>query len=503
MQISDRSQRSSSPRVAGDLGVNGTETHTAYVFMVGDVVFKAKKPIRTAFVDFGTAEKRREACEREVALNQRLCPDVYLGVAQLIDPGGVEAEPLVKMRRMPADRRLALLVTKDSDSHPFLDTIAELVAHFHARAERSAEIDRDATADAITVRWGANVSEVSGYQCDVLSEVEIDEVDRRARRYLRGRKDLFDNRIRESRVVDGHGDLLADDIFCLPDGPRVLDCLDFDEHLRHVDGVDDAACLAMDLEYLGREDLASRFLDRYCLEAADQPPDSLRHHYIAYRAFVRAKVACLRYMQGSLAASEDARLHCRLALRHLRVGTVRLALVGGLPGTGKSTLARGLSERTGAVVISSDRVRKELAGLDASSRQVSEFGEGLYTGTMTDRTYAEMLRRAATHLAAGQSVILDASWTLSGFRQHADLVASRSHSDLVELRCTAPRDVAIGRIRNRPLGDSDATPAVYDAMSAQAAPWTSATEVDTAAAPEESLAAAERIWHSTSEWRKD
>ncbi|RZL81663.1 MAG: AAA family ATPase [Rhodococcus sp. (in: high G+C Gram-positive bacteria)] len=486
-----------------ELDVDGAETHTAYVVMVGDIVFKAKKPIRTAFADFGTAERRRAACEREVALNQRLCPDVYLGVAELTDPAGGQTEALVKMRRMPSDRRLARLAGGGGDATSQVDAIATVIARFHAGAEQSAEIDRDATADSVGARWRANVCEVTSYRCDVLPATDVDEVKRRALRYLKGRKQLFEKRIREGRIVDGHGDLLAEDIFCLADGPRILDCLDFDDHLRHVDCVDDAACLTMDLEYLGREDLASRFLDRYCDEARDEPPESLLHHYIAYRAFVRAKVACLRYTQGSRAAGEDARSHCRLALRHLHAGTVRMGMVGGLPGTGKSTLSRRLAEHTGAIVISSDRIRKELAGLDPHSRHVTDIGRGLYSGTMTDRTYTEMLRRARDHLSAGRSVVLDASWTEPTLRERAVLAASHTRSDLVELECRAPRAVAIERIGSRPRGDSDATPAVYDAMAASITAWTSATAVDTDATAEESLKTAERIWHSTSGWRHD
>lgn len=503
MSASERVSRDSPTRAVGELDVHVVETHTASVVMIGDVVFKAKKPIRTAFADFGTAARRRAACEREVALNRRLCPDVYLGVAELTDPAGGPTEALVKMRRMPSERRLARLVGTGGDAASHVDAIAAVLAGFHAGAEQSAQIDRDATPDAVAARWRANVSEVTSYRCDVLPAADVDEVQRRALRYLEGRKWLFENRIWEGRIVDGHGDLLADDIFCLADGPRILDCLDFDAHLRHVDCIDDAACLAMDLEYLGREDLGLRFLDRYCAAARDQPPASLRHHYIAYRAFVRAKVACLRYTQGCDAAREDARAHCRLALKHLRAGTVRMALVGGLPGTGKSTLAHGLADVTGSVVISSDRVRKELAGVEPHSRQVTGFGEGLYRPAMTDRTYAEVLRRARDHLAAGRSVVLDASWTQPMHRERAALVASGTHSDLVELACRAPRAVAIARIESRPSGDSDATPTVYDAMAATTAAWTSATAVDTDTAARDSVQAAEQMWQSTSGWRDD
>ena len=162
---------------------------------------------------------------------------------------------------------------------------------------------------------------------------------------------LFAGRISDRRIVDGHADLLADDIFCLPDGPALLDCLEFDDRLRYVDGIDDAAFLAMDLEFLGRPDLAAHFLGRYLAEARDDAPESLRHFYIAYRAVVRAKVDCVRHTQGGAGAADSARAHLRVAREHLREGTVRLILVGGGPGTGKTTLARGIADRVGAQVI--------------------------------------------------------------------------------------------------------------------------------------------------------
>ncbi|WP_422334770.1 AAA family ATPase [Rhodococcus sp. (in: high G+C Gram-positive bacteria)] len=485
----------------GDMNVAGRETHTARVVMVGDVVYKAKKPIRTDFLDFSTVEKRRQACEREVELNRRFSSDVYLGVAELTDPGGGPPEPLVKMKRMPDDRRLATLITRGEEPAEVLDEIARLLARFHAHARRGPDVDEDGTRDAVAARWRANVAEVSDFDCETPSTEEITEIGRRGQQYLAGRKRLFATRIADGRVVDGHADLLADDIFCLPDGPRILDCLDFDDHLRHVDGVDDAACLAMDLEYLGRADLAAAFLRRYCAEAGDDPPRSLIHHYVAYRAFVRAKVSCLRYTQGSPSALPDARNHSRLALDHLRAGTVRLALIGGLPGSGKSTLSRAVAERCDAVLLSSDHVRKELAGVPPDLSQAAEFEQGLYSGPMTGRTYAELLHRARDLLATGRSVIVDASWGYPRLRERAAQVASCAHSDLVEIECTVPRDVAINRIRTRPHGESDATADVYDAMAARGTTWPSATQVDTTADIAESSRAVESRWEATDGWR--
>jgi aminoglycoside phosphotransferase family enzyme len=356
------------------------------VFLVGDFAYKLKKAVRTDFLDFSTPARRLAACEREIELNRRLAPDVYLGIRRLLPLDGAEstgsdAEPVVVMRRMPAARRLSTLVVNGHDVEPALRAIAHTLAAFHARAGRDPEVVVDGGAEALRRRWLANTGELKPYTGTVVEPDLLSTLETLVLEFLDGRAPLLSERA--SRVIDGHGDLLADDIYCLDDGPRLLDCLDFDDHLRHVDGLDDAAFLAMDLEHLGRLGLAQTFLDRYAEFAADLAPSTLRHHYVAYRAVVRAKVALLRHDQGEPHAAADARAHLELALRHLQDGAVRLAIVGGLPGTGKTTMGGALADRFGALLLSSDRVRKELAGIDPQTRVPIGFGEGLYDAPHT------------------------------------------------------------------------------------------------------------------------
>ena len=200
-------------------------------------------------------------------------------------------------------------------------------------------ISEQGSRDALWRRWEDNIEQIRPLRGEMLGVSDVGEVQRLAGRFLAGRAPLFDARVRGGRVLDGHGDLLAEDIFCLPDGPRILDCLEFDDRLRWVDGLDDAAFLAMDLERLGAGELADRSTGWYLEYSGDCAPVSLRHHYTAYRAFVRAKVSCLRCSQGDPAAGGEARQLAALALRHLHAGAVTLVLIGGLPGTGKSALA--------------------------------------------------------------------------------------------------------------------------------------------------------------------
>jgi hypothetical protein len=454
------------------------ETHTGVVFLAGERAFKAKKPVDFGFCNFLDRSAREAACMREVELNARLAPDVYLGVAHLDLPGGAEPEPLVVMRRMPDEKRLAARVragtVRDADAR----AIARLLATFHERCSRDARIDADATRDALAARWSTNLDESRRFRGTVLSPADVLHVESQAHAYLAGREALFAQRIAAGCVLDGHGDLLADDIFLLPDGPRVLDCLEFDDTLRHLDRIDDMAFLAMDLERLGAAELARRLLRWYREFSADNAPESLVHHYIAYRAFVRAKVTCLRHEQGDPSAAATARELTELAGRHLDAATVRLVLVGGAPGTGKSTLAEAIGDELGYAVLRSDRIRKELLGLNPDTPAPDAYRSGLYDPAHAQRTYRELLSRAEVLLTRGESVVLDASWTRAGERAHAVASAARTHSELVGVRCVAPEDLAAARMVGR-RGPSDADAAIATTMRAETDAWPGAHDIDT------------------------
>ena len=468
------------------------ETHSAAVFFAGDRAYKVKKPVQLEFLDFSTREARELVCHREVELNRRIAPDVYLGVADVVDEAGAPLDHLVVMRRMPASRRLATLVTEGEDVVDALRAVAVLVAGLHARSARNDAADATASAIALRDRWTENHCTLERFTPEVFAVGTADAVHDLACRYLAGRSPLFDARIRRGRAVDGHGDLLADDIFCLEDGPRVLDCIEFDDRYRLGDGLADAAFLAMDLERLGRSDLGARFLAEYAGALGDSWPPSLAHHHIAYRAQVRARVGAVRAAQGDASAGPLAVRLLELARDHLERARVRLVLVGGGPGTGKSTLAAHLADPFDAVVIRSDEVRKELAGMPSLTPAAAPFGAGIYTSRSTDATYATMLQRASIALGMGESVILDASWLDEHRRADARDVAAAGHADLTELELVVPFDVAVARLATRGTDASDATPEIASRMLASAAPWPEAHRVDAAGTEHDTLVQAER-----------
>ncbi|MEP9383783.1 AAA family ATPase [Nocardioides cheoyonin] len=472
------------------------ETHSGVVLLIGSTAYKLKKAVDLGFLDFRDVETRRRVCRRELELNRRIAPDVYVDVAELpsAEPGvDGGTEPAVVMRRMPEQRRLTALVARGEASRDDLHRIARVVAAFHKRAERGDHIAVEGRRDQLRERWENNLRETERFRGGDLDAGRLDtraydEVARLARRYLAGREALFDARADGGRVVDGHGDLLAGDIFLLDDGPRILDCLEFDDRLRYLDVLDDIACLAMDLERLGAREESAELVAAYLGESGEVPPGSLVHHYIAYRAFMRAKVAAVRREQapGDRADGEPDAL-CRLALEHLRRAAVRLVVVGGAPGTGKSTVAGGLADRLGMVVLSSDRVRKELAGVDPDDHtSAAAFGEGIYAPEWTRRTYAELLDRAAALLARGESVVLDASWSDPEDRRHAAALAETAYTDLTALRCVLDPGLAADRIRRR-QAVSDADEQIASLMRDREQPWPGAVELDTAGALDDTV----------------
>lgn len=492
------------------------ETHTSVVILLADRAYKVKKPVRLPFVDLSTRRRRRQNCVDEIRLNRRFAPDVYLGVMELRGVDAVDddvagatdaagesgGEPVVVMRRMPAGRRLSALLAQGEHTRASgaVDAVSRQLAAAHAAQPGVQGFGLGETMSAL---WRQGHEQMSGFAGLLSPDLapspaaagmhQLDEVAALAQGYLAGRGPLLARRERAGLVRDGHGDLLADDIFVLDDGPRILDCLEFDPRLRVGDVLADVAFLAMDLESLGCADLAGRLMTGYRRYSGEAHPLTLEHHYVAYRAFVRSKVQCLRHEQGDQEAAVRAADLLALCRRRLHRGRVHLLLVGGLPGSGKSTLAAGVADADADrewAVVSSDQVRKEAAGVPAGRSCAAPFEQGIYTAHRTAATYAELGRRAAAALAAGVSVVLDASWTDARLRARAGSLAAGHGAVLTEIRCGASRPVCLARLARRvdgPGGASDADAAVHDQMADRQDPWPQAVTVRTDREPERSV----------------
>jgi uncharacterized protein len=452
------------------------ETHCSTLFFVDDLVYKRKKPLELGFLDFRSAGSRRLACEAEVALNRRMSPDVYLGVATLLGPGGTPCDSLVVMRRMPDERRLARCVAEGEDVRPALSRLAVQLASLHRRSPAPERLHHVGRVPFLGQLWGDGLTVLATHESLVPVETR-ERIRCLAEEYLAGRSVLLDHRVEEGHLVDGHGDLLADDVYLLDDAPRALDCLEFDDELRVGDGLADAAFLAMDLERLGRRDLARHFLGAYERAVGDHPPSSLVHYYTAYRAHVRCKVACLRHAQsGGPHEAEAARELAELALAHLEQGRVRAVVVGGPPGAGKSTVARGIAAALEARVLSTDVLRDALV---PRRTEPSGLHEGRYAPAERERVYDELLAQSEELLLNGESLVLDGTFGRAGQRAAVRELAARAHVPLVELRCEAPDDVVVRRIKRRVGDRSEATAEVSAALRRGADAWPQAQVLQT------------------------
>jgi aminoglycoside phosphotransferase family enzyme/predicted kinase len=445
------------------------QTHISWVFLGEGEVWKVKKPVDFGFLDYGSLEKRKRACEDEVALNRVLTPSVYLGVVPItLDASGlhrfggegVPVEWAVHMRRLPeadrADRRLAA----GNLPSRWITGLAERIAGFHAGGRSDAWTAKFGSLKAIRANALGNFGQSRAFLPGLIGAGRADGLKARFRDFLRVHAGLFAQRAEGGRVRDGHGDLRLGQIYFDASGaPSILDRIEFNDRLRFGDVCSDIAFLAMDLEYRGRKDLAERFLAAYAAASGDFGLYSLVGFYESYRACVRGKVA---WFQGEdpecadaerMAAIEEARGYFTLAESLLKPAVERpkLIAVGGGIATGKSTLSAELSERLAAPVLSSDRTRKQMAGLDPWMREDDPIWQGLYSEDVTERVYAEMLRWGRFVWESGRSVIVDASFRTRRHREAFRTAAREAGIGFHFIECRADRETCRERLRLRAL----------------------------------------------------
>lgn len=432
------------------------ETHISWVLLAGAFVYKVKKPVNLGFLDFTTLARRRFFCGEEVRLNRRLAADVYLGVVELKGSGrrvrfggpGPTREVAVRMRRLPADRMLDRLVGEGAVEPGLPEAIGVVLARFHAEADTGGEIDVLGGMETVRKNWEENFAQTADLDPAVLPPDWRAGLHAWVETFLEREAPRFAARVSAGRSRDCHGDLQAQHV-CCTDPIRIFDCIEFNHRFRFGDTAAEIAFLAMDLERLGRPDLAVRFLNAYLEASGDWEAVPLLDFYRAYRAWVRGKVLGFQVAEHPELAAE-ARARFALALRYARPRAgARLLITSGVMGAGKSHLARALAARLGAIVVRTDAVRKRLAGLPLHERTRHAFGEGLYTPAMGRSTYRESLRLAGEILAAGWPVIVDGSFSAAAERAEARALARRLGSPLTVLWCEAPEAVLRDRLHRR------------------------------------------------------
>uniref|UniRef100_K3WFH1 Aminoglycoside phosphotransferase domain-containing protein n=1 Tax=Globisporangium ultimum (strain ATCC 200006 / CBS 805.95 / DAOM BR144) TaxID=431595 RepID=K3WFH1_GLOUD len=540
-------------------------THMSMVFLLPHRVYKVKKQVDFGFADFSTLYKRFQACFAEVQLNKRLAPDVYVGVVPismhretrkitvrcddfwtpeksanldywLNDEYGEIIEWAVHMVRLPDEQTLEYAMQHGQLNEQMLANVAQTLVDFHKNARRGAKIDPFGSEDVIRANIVQNFDQTQTHVSVTVSEPVHRRVKELTFQWLDALKSTIASRVSNGYICDSHGDLRLEHVYMVPTAsstaaarsPRssssndtsdphgahkfvILDCIEFNEQFRYGDPLSDVAFLMMDIWRSGRPDLARYLQQQYLLKAAQDTPENAKlfTFYAAYRAVVRAKVAGFCVEDPNLSAEQRekeiqrARCFWLVALSFLAPPVERpcLLLVGGLPASGKSSLAKMLAgDERSMTWLRADAIRKELVGKRTAAseekvlaaaangnsstttggcndgRPASEedeeaalakdgsFEKGIYSPAVTKQTYDEILIRSIMHLRQGERVVVDATFRDRALRERFIKAAHEEGAMFAFIICECDREIIRGRLLARKNDLSDATWVVYEQM---------------------------------------
>ncbi len=306
------------------------QTHISFVFLTQKYVYKVKKPVNFGFLDFSTLDKRHLYCEKELQLNRRLCPDIYLEVVPInksktlkIKGAGETVEYALKMKRLPQERIMTQLLQEGKVDKKRINDLAAIVAKFHSEAQTNAEITEFGGLKTVKINWDENFAQTTKYIGQSISKADYDFMQAKINGFIETNKALFESRMADKRVRDCHGDLHSGNIF-ITDKICIFDAIEFNDRFRYSDVAADVAFLAMDLDYQNRSDLADYFITQYQKYSKDPQLQTLLPFYKCYRAYVRGKVISFRLDDPNIkpedkkAAIKDASAYFKLALQYAK-----------------------------------------------------------------------------------------------------------------------------------------------------------------------------------------
>ncbi|MEP2830114.1 AAA family ATPase [Parvibaculum sp.] len=481
---------------AHGLGANETvthiETHASHVFLAGARAYKMKKPVKFTFLDFSTLEKRKAACEHEVELNRRTAPDIYLGVTPVRRRGGdfviggdegEAVEYLVEMKRFGGEGLLATLAEKGALDLSAVTELAVNVAAFHGKAEVTPDFGGAAGTASIVAGSAEDMKPVAG---TVLDAEKVRRVTALSEALIERHAALLDERRKAGYVRHCHGDLHLGNVTMVEGHPVIFDCIEFDDRLARIDVLYDLAFLLMDLAFRAGRDAR---LAGFAARALNTWLDSLREEdigpairglallplFVSMRAVVRAKVTAVQVngegdeKKRDNEKREKARAYLDFALKALEETQPLLVAIGGLSGTGKSTVAKEIVTRIGgplgAVHLRSDIIRKRMFGAGPLDR----LPDGAYAPGVGNRVYEEMHTLARKALEAGRSVVTDAVFAREEERLAVAELTSGTDARFRGLWLEAPAEVLEERVAAREREGRDPSDAGIEVLRKQLA----------------------------------
>jgi len=449
--------------------VDRIDTHAASVFLAGSRALKIKRAVRFAFLDYSTLAKRKAACDAEIAVNRRFAPQIYRGVVAItrdadgslsIDGAGTPVEYAVDMMRFDENQTIDHLAEAGAIDANLVDDIADAIAASHAKADPAAT---EPWIKSIPSLIAGNTTALRG--AAIFRPKAVDELDTASQSAFSRIRPLLERRGQQGFIRQCHGDLHLGNIVLIDHKPVLFDAIEFDPVMASTDVLYDLAFPVMEFLHYRRDSAANLLLNRYLTMTPDQNWDALAALplFMSMRAAIRAKVLHDRLVQGcadKAAVAATASAYFDLAHRLIHPPPPKLVAVGGLSGTGKTVLARGLAAaiepQPGAVVLRSDIVRKQQFHASETDRLPPE----AYRPEATRKAYAALADRAGKLLSQGHSVVVDAVFAQPSERAAIREVARTLDVQFVGLFLVADLATRMKRVGQRKGDASDATPEI-------------------------------------------
>tara|TARA_R110002110_G_scaffold58355_6_gene165887 strand:+ start:4868 stop:6406 length:1539 start_codon:yes stop_codon:yes gene_type:complete len=444
------------------------DTHISVIFLSENRAYKLKRALRTSYLDYSTLDARKRGSEREVTLNRRTAPELYIRAVPVtmdsqnrlaIGGDGPPLDWLVEMKRFDPQETFDVLAAANGLEKSLLVPLADQCAELHRTARVIEQNGFPATLAGVI---SGNRTELAATGEDIFGAAAIETLTTRHEEAFQRLKSTIEHRADLHRIRECHGDLHLGNICLVDDKPLIFDAIEFNEAFNATDTLYDFGFLLMDLLAHGDRRAASIVYNRYLFRNPDFDGLRVLPFYQSVRATIRAHV--LAKSAGQTSDSDvrknlegRARHYFRIAETLLEDRAPRLIAIGGYSGTGKSTLAGEIAPvigtSPGAVVLSSDLIRKRLYAAEPDHRLGTEF----YRPEISDRVYDEMLESADRLVSEGSSVIVDATFMKAESRSAVEKLAASHRVDFNGYWLTGDSGKLARRVADRPQGASDAT----------------------------------------------
>jgi aminoglycoside phosphotransferase family enzyme len=298
------------------------QTQMSYIFLTGEYVYKVKKPVNLGYLDYTTLEKRHLFCQQELDLNKRLCPSAYLAVVPItmslrgaqrrsnlirIEGRGKAIEYAVKMKQLPQDRMMDVLLPRGQITLEMVTKVAEKLVDFHERAETNQEIAAFGRLDVVRQNTDENFAQTEKYIGVSITAQEYRHIKNYTDNFVASNASLFEKRVKEGKIRDCHGDLHAAHV-CFTDDVCIYDCIEFNDRFRYSDVASEIAFLAMDLDRYQQAGLSRHLVNTYIGLSHDEELLKLLDFYKCYRAYVRGKVESFKLDDPYIPEVEKAKV---------------------------------------------------------------------------------------------------------------------------------------------------------------------------------------------------